>query len=198
MAPGGQRFAALLFICGKVESGRKINLVIIQEPVAGLSEAMLTTFARRACRAVRLKGAISVLVTSSRELRSLNRRFRSKNKATDVLSFPAMPGLVPDYAGDIAISAEIAAKNARRLGHSAVDEIKVLTVHGILHLAGYDHERDHGAMERKEKRLRKALGLPSGLIERTSSSENRSKVKKPGARISAKTGTGRRSSRAPR
>jgi probable rRNA maturation factor len=139
----------------------------MQESVAGLSEATLAKFVTRARRAARLQGSVSVLVTSSRELQGLNRRFRGKNKPTDVLSFPAMPGLAPRFAGDAAISAEIAARNARRLGHTAADEIRILVLHAVLHLAGYDHEQDNGEMERKEQRLRKALGLPVGLIERT-------------------------------
>ena len=69
-------------------------------------------------------------------------------------------------AGDIAISADIATQNARQLGHAPALEIKILALHGVLHLAGYDHETDHGEMARKEISLRKALGLPSGLIER--------------------------------
>ncbi len=142
-------------------------MVIIQERVAGLNEATLAKFVTRARRAAGLRGAISVLVTSSRELQGLNRRFRGKNKPTDVLSFPAMPGLMQGFAGDVAISAEIAARNARRLGHTAADEIRILTLHAVLHLAGYDHERDDGKMERMEARLRKSLGLPVGLIERS-------------------------------
>jgi probable rRNA maturation factor len=71
------------------------------------------------------------------------------------------------FAGDVAISAEIAAQNARRLGHTVADEIRILTLHAMLHLAGYDHERDNGEMERKEARLRKSLGLPVGLLERS-------------------------------
>ncbi len=69
-------------------------------------------------------------------------------------------------AGDVAISAEIAARNARKLGHSTAEEVKILTLHGILHLAGYDHEEDAGNMARREQQLRKRLGLPAGLIER--------------------------------
>src|SRR5271155_3129556 len=142
------------------------SLVIIQERVTGLSEAALAKFVARARRAAGLRGSVSVLVTSSRELQGLNRRFRGKNKPTDVLSFPAMPGLMRGFAGDVAISAEIAALNAHRLGHTAAEEIRILTLHAVLHLAGYDHELDDGGMERKEARLRKALGLPVGLIER--------------------------------
>jgi probable rRNA maturation factor len=142
------------------------SLVIIQERVAGLSEAALAKFLARARRAAGLRGSVSVLVTSSRELQGLNRRFRGKNKPTDVLSFPAMPGLMRGFAGDVAISAEIAARNARRLGHTAADEIRILTLHAVLHLAGYDHEQDNGQMGRKEQRLRRSLELPIGLIER--------------------------------
>ena len=70
-------------------------------------------------------------------------------------------------SGDIAISAEIAASNAGRLGHSAGDELKILILHGLLHLAGYDHETDAGEMAREEARLRRALRLPVALIERS-------------------------------
>jgi len=141
-------------------------LIVIQKRVAGLSEAALAKFVNRARPLTGLRGSVSVLVTSSRELQGLNRRFRGKNKPTDVLSFPAMPGLVQGFAGDVAISAEIAAHNARRLGHTVAEEIRILTLHALLHLAGYDHELDDGEMERKEAGLRKALGLPVGLIER--------------------------------
>ncbi len=154
---------ALLFIWA---SSYGDGLVIIQERVAGLSEAALAKFVARARRAAGLRGSVSVLVTSSRELQGLNRRFRGKNKPTDVLSFPAMPGLMRGFAGDVAISAQIAARNARRLGHTTADEIRILILHAVLHLAGYDHEQDHGQMERKEQGLRKSLGLPVGLIER--------------------------------
>lgn len=142
-------------------------MVIIQQRVAGLSEAALAKFVTRARQATGLRGAVSVLVTSSRELQALNLRFRSKNRPTDVLSFPAMPGMTRGFAGDVAISAEIAARNARRLGHTAADEVRILALHALLHLAGYDHELDNGKMERKERRLRKLLDLPVGLIERS-------------------------------
>lgn len=109
------------------------------------------------------------MLTSSHELRSLNSRFRHKDKATDVLSFPAVPELKDKFAGDLAISVDIAARNARELGHSAADEIKILALHGVLHLAGYDHEQDRGEMARAEQRLRRDLRLPSSLIERNGS-----------------------------
>ena len=143
-----------------------IALVILQKRVVGLTELALDRFVVRARRAAGLRAAVNVLVTSNAELQELNRRFRGKDQPTDVLSFPALPGLKPRYAGDIAISAEIAAHNARTLGHTAAEEIKILALHGILHLRGYDHERDRGKMARREEKLRRDLRLPVALIER--------------------------------
>jgi probable rRNA maturation factor len=142
-------------------------MIILQKRIPGLRESSLNRFLADACRASGLRGSVNVLVTNSRQLQSLNRRFRGKDKATDVLSFPA--ALADGLAGDIAISADIAARNASELGHSAADEIRILMLHGVLHLAGYDHERDKGEMARKEQGLRQALGLPVGLIERNAS-----------------------------
>lgn len=135
-----------------------------------MSRSTLERFMLRARRAIHLRDGVDVLVTSSAELRSLNQRFRSKDRATDVLSFPAPPGAIPQArrsAGEVAISADIARENAMRMGHSVAEEIKILTLHGILHLAGFDHERDNGEMARKEKRLRQQLKLGIGLMERT-------------------------------
>ncbi len=98
-------------------------------------------------------------------MRELNRRFRKKDKPTDVISFPSD---VPKVAGDIAISADIAAENAAQLGHSVDVELKILILHGLLHLAGYDHETDDGEMQAQEAKLRQRLNLPTGLIERAS------------------------------
>jgi len=150
--------------------------VILRKRTAGLSEPALERFVARAKRAVRLHGTVNVLVTTSRELRILNSRFRGLDKATDVLSFPPLFGLVADFAGDVAISADIAAQNALRLGHSAAVEIKVLALHGVLHLAGYDHERDAGEMGRKEAHLRKKLGLPVALIARNAEDSTRNSL----------------------
>jgi probable rRNA maturation factor len=141
-------------------------LVIFRKRVARLTERALTVFLGRACRAAKLQGSVNVLVTSNREMRTLNARFRKKDRPTDVLSFPSEHMVNHSAAGELAISAEMAAQNARLLGHSAAEEIKVLVLHGVLHLAGYDHERDNGAMARHELRLRKALKLPAALIER--------------------------------
>jgi probable rRNA maturation factor len=142
-------------------------VVIFRTRVPHLTEAALSRFVTKASRAARLKGTVDVLVTGNRELRLLNNRFLGKDKATDVLSFPSERTSGSRYAGEIAISAEIASENARRWGHHITQEIKILALHGILHLAGYDHERDKGEMASQELRLRTKLNLPSGLIERT-------------------------------
>ena len=126
---------------------------------------------------MRLRGIVNVLVTNSHELLSLNLRFRGKDQPTDVLSFPAPPpgrAQAKQIAGDLAISADIARENAKRLGHSVAAEIKILVLHGVLHLAGLDHERDNGEMARKESRLRQQLKLEAGLIERTQPRGDRS------------------------
>lgn len=139
--------------------------IILERRIRGLSGRGLAQFVTAACRSLSLPGSASVLVTSSQRLRALNGRFRGKKRATDVLSFPGAE-FVDGFAGDIAVSLDIAARNARALGHSVGDEVRILVLHGLLHLAGYDHETDKGEMARREKLLRKKLGLPSGLIER--------------------------------
>ena len=147
------------------------RMVILQKRVPGLTEDTLDRFVTRAKRSAGLRGSVTVLVTTSRELRRLNQRFRGKDTPTDVLSFPPARLAVKGFAGDVAISADIAARNARLLGHSQAEEIKILTLHGVLHLSGYDHETDNGAMRRREELLRRQLGLPLGLIERNSASK---------------------------
>ncbi len=152
----------------EISAGGK-SLVIVRESIAGLSAATLARFVLRARRAVGLRGKVNVRVTDDRELRALNRRFRGKDKPTDVLSFPAAQSANPLsklLAGDLAISLDIAKANAQRLGHSPAQEIKILVLHGILHLAGFDHERDGGRMAKQEGALRRRLGLEAGLNER--------------------------------
>jgi probable rRNA maturation factor len=103
----------------------------------------------------------------------LNRRYRRINKPTDVLSFPfedgtaTAGGAFPRYLGDIVIAREIAAKQAKNQRHSLLIEFRVLALHGLLHLLGYDHEVDAGRMARMEARLRRKAGLPHGLIARS-------------------------------
>jgi probable rRNA maturation factor len=152
-------------------------MILFRKRVTKLTESTLERFVTRARKVVRLKGGVDVLVTSNVEMRRLNRQFRRKDKPTDVLSFPAEANSV--LAGEIALSAEIAARNARALGHSTAEEVKILVLHGILHLRGYDHERDDGQMARLEKQLRASLRLPCGLIERTVAPRRLPKTRKP-------------------
>jgi probable rRNA maturation factor len=136
-------------------------VIILDRKADVVNPDALQRFARRAQTMARVKGDVAVLITSRRKVQALNRRFRNKDKATDVLSFPSHQG------GDIAICFEIARQNAARLGHSVTDEIKVLVLHGMLHLAGHDHETDSGQMARAEARLRARLNLPASLIQRS-------------------------------
>jgi probable rRNA maturation factor len=139
------------------------------------SVRVLQGFLREAAAAARLRGQVTVLLTTDGAVRRLNRQFRGKNKATDVLSFPAAP-TVPEIAGDLAISVPTARRQAAERGHALVTEIKVLILHGLLHLAGYDHEKDEGQMLRRERTLRAKLGLPQGLIERAGDFDGASRV----------------------
>jgi probable rRNA maturation factor len=129
----------------------------------GVTQAQIQRFVRQAQTLAKVQGDVDVLISGNQRLRQLNRRFRRKDKPTDVLSFPRPSG------GDIAISAQIARDNACLYGHSVADELKVLVLHGMLHLAGYDHETDNGRMARVESRLRARLKLPASLIGRAHS-----------------------------
>lgn len=130
----------------------------------------LSRFLAEAQTAVRLKGEVTAMITTDAVIRRLNRQFRGKNKATDVLSFPAGGIGAEEMAGELAISAPTALRQARAQGHPLRTEIKVLLLHGLLHLAGFDHETDEGQMARRERLLRARLGLPQGLIERAEQS----------------------------
>ena len=110
------------------------------------------------------KGDLSVALVSDRRMRALNRQFRGKDYATDVLSFPSEER---GFMGDIVIAAGISKRQAHEAGHTIQMELRVLALHGLLHLLGYDHDDDDGKMARAEARLRKKAGLPEGLIERT-------------------------------
>lgn len=149
-------------------------MVTFEKEIEGISERALAFFLSKARRAVGLRGDVDIVVTTNRRMQQLNRHFRRKNKPTDVLSFPAetilYSGVEHPLAGEIAISGDIAKQNGRTLGHGTLQELKILVLHGVLHLAGHDHESDNGQMARKEQKLRRELGLPDGLIERAISS----------------------------
>ena len=148
------------------------TLLVDEDPWSawGLSRVGLSRFAKRAQAAVKLSGEVDVLLAGDRKLRQLNRQFRGKDKATDVLSFPAPAEFEQGHAGDLALSLETAARQAREHGHELQDELKVLLLHGLLHLAGFDHETDRGEMAAREAELRVALRLNTGLIARVQES----------------------------
>ena len=134
--------------------------LLFRHPSRRLPRAELRAFFEDLVKRVRRGRAIGCLITGDRELRQLNRRFRAQNHATDVLSFPRQDG------GEIAISLDRAIEQAAEHGHSVADEVRILMLHGVLHLAGMDHETDAGEMAAAEARWRKRLGLPTGLIGR--------------------------------
>lgn len=120
------------------------------------------------------RGSIDIAVVSDVHMRRLNRTFRDVDRPTDVLSFPVEPDHLPHTAngpqplGDIAIALGVAVRQAGGQRHALRTELRVLALHGLLHLLGYDHERDQGQMRRTETRLRRRAGLPTGLIARAS------------------------------
>ncbi len=142
----------------------------VRVPRGALPRRELTSFVREACAAIPLAGEVSVLLTTDAAVQEMNRAYRRKNKPTDVLSFPAtaLPG-GPLLAGDLAISIDTAGRQAAEFGHALLLEVKVLLLHGLLHLAGFDHEQDTGRMARRERALRVRFELPPGLIQRTGS-----------------------------
>lgn len=123
----------------------------------------LRRFAMRLRREVANGREFHCLVTGDARLRELNRRFLGKDWATDVLSFPSGHGAV---LGELAISMDRAREQAREQGHAVATEVKILMLHGLLHLLGMDHEKDRGEMARAERGWREKLALPAGLIER--------------------------------
>jgi probable rRNA maturation factor len=135
---------------------------------SALSKRDLNRFLVKAIEALGLAGDFSVLLTGDEQLRAMNLQFRGVDKSTDVLSFPPLPEAANHgQGGDLAISLETAVIQAADHGHSLQMEVKVLILHGLLHLAGYDHERDRGQMRRRESLLRKQFDLPAGLVERS-------------------------------
>lgn len=152
---------------------------------AALNVRELRGFLSKAKAAAKLRGEVSVLLATDATVRTLNRDYRGKNKATDVLSFPVdaeHPSTAKKQAGDLAISLDTAHQQAMQQGHDLQTEVKVLMLHGLLHLAGYDHETDDGEMASKESMLRKQFSLPVGLIQRSAKPVKKTTVKKARSR----------------
>lgn len=132
------------------------------------------------------QGTVNVALVADVRVRRLNRTYRGKDFATDVLSFPFESTAPASHLGDIVIATGVAARQARSAGHSTYTELRILALHGLLHLIGYDHETDNGAMERLECRLRLQGGLREGLIERGSGAGRG--VRKPASGVARASG----------
>jgi len=133
---------------------------VVRGPAASLASWL------PAAAPARARGSVTIAIVSDGTMRRLNRVYRGADRATDVLSFPEAAGTEAGRLGDIAIADGVARRQARAAGHGAGTELRVLALHGLLHLLGYDHETDGGRMARVEDRLRRRAGLPPGLIRR--------------------------------
>jgi probable rRNA maturation factor len=139
-------------------------------PSSGLGQWLADVAPRR------VRGSMTVALVSDARMRALNRQYRGMDYATDVLSFPVNPVPLEDsrasqsrgnrHLGDIVIAQGVARRQARAAGHDSPEELRILALHGLLHLLGYDHERDKGQMARLERRLRRKGGLREALTER--------------------------------
>ncbi|HEX3645452.1 MAG TPA: rRNA maturation RNase YbeY [Vicinamibacterales bacterium] len=177
---------ALARTAARTSAGKALAVSIVDERGRPVPAPGLAAWLRRVAPA-RARGAVSVALVSDRRVRALNRSYRHQDYATDVLSFGEPSHLrSPDahrgtvgvdrttvgrerLLGEIVIARGVARRQALEAGHSEQTELRVLALHGLLHLLGYDHERDNGRMRRVERRLRRKGGLPEGLIERAGS-----------------------------
>jgi probable rRNA maturation factor len=141
--------------------------VLFKVPARGISRSKLHYFARQLQEYLVGGASFCCLVTDDEELQALNKQFLEKDYPTDVLSFPSHGPY--GSVGDIAISWDRAKDQAAEYGHTIDQEIRILILHGVLHLMGMDHEKDGGEMARVEMDWRKRLKLPTGIIERVQS-----------------------------
>lgn len=142
--------------------------IVSRARAAGVSPGRLKAKAQRILSFLKRSDAeLSLALVNNRQIRRLNARYRKKNRATDVLSFPAgnISAMGARLLGDVVISVERARSQAKERGKTPEDELETLLIHGILHLLGYDHERserDAEVMERLERRVQRALCQGSG------------------------------------
>jgi probable rRNA maturation factor len=153
-------------------------MILNRQRSVRLSIRALESFLLRVRRELGLKQAqVTVCLVSDAEIAGMNQSFRKKHGPTDVLSFPAVKLRKPTRStripvslesvpvdgdaslGDIAIAPAVAKRNAKNYGRTLLAEMKILILHGVLHLLGFDHEADRGEMDRTEKKLRRRLGL---------------------------------------
>lgn len=158
MAPGDKSRPARLSVAVATPDSQRIH-------ARGLAVWLASAAPARA------RGEVALALISDARMRALNRAYRGNDYATDVLSFPVAdeqpgPTARPRFLGDVVIATGVAARQARSAGHGVKTELRILALHGLLHLLGYDHEIDDGRMARTEARLRRKAGLQEGLIER--------------------------------
>jgi probable rRNA maturation factor len=149
---------------GAATEARTLNgevLVLNRQRRRRVSEERLRGVVERAAAALSAgKGDVAIVISRDALLRRLNRSYRKKDAATDVLSFGS--ARAAGSLGDIVISVDAAERNAASEGHSLTEELEILVLHGWLHLLGYDHERDRGTMKRLEQRLRRRVLRETG------------------------------------
>lgn len=160
MAASDSRYLKEAGIRGQGSGQSRLQVEVVS--VARIPHVGLASWLRRIAPP-RARGKMTIAIATDARVQALNRRHRRKDEPTDVLSFPSDER---GYLGDVAIAAGVARRQARAAGHSLQTELRVLALHGLLHLLGYDHERDDGRMSRLERRLRARGGLREGLIER--------------------------------
>jgi probable rRNA maturation factor len=178
--PDGHAFARTAM---RASARKELAVSIVDERGRPVSVPGLAAWLRRVAPS-RARGVVSVALISDQRVRALNRTYRRKDYATDVLSFGELPAVSPlpsarrsqpsalspqPFLGEIVIARGVARRQAREARHSERTELRILALHGLLHLLGYDHERDNGRMRRVERRLRRKGGLDQGLIERAGS-----------------------------
>ena len=150
-------------------------MILSRQQTVRIARKPLELFLSRVRRELGIsKADVTICFVSDAEMARMNQAFRKKKGPTDVLSFPAFArgelrrlrkangeqgSRLRPCLGDVAISPATARRNAKQLGRTLQSELQVLILHGVLHLLGYDHETDHGEMDRREQRLRRKLGL---------------------------------------
>ena len=151
---------------------QRLRVLVADERGRSVAAPGLAAWLRRVAPP-RARGVVSVALVSDQRIRALNRTYRRKDRVTDVLAFPNLEPIAgrrtpptDPFLGDIVIGRGVARRQARDARHTERTELRVLALHGLLHLLGYDHEQDGGRMQRVEQRLRRKGGLREGLIER--------------------------------
>ena len=142
----------------------KRSSILFRKPLPTEERAALRAFAKELSDKLLEGRTIVCLLSDDVHLHQLNKEFLGHDFPTDVLSFPSGE---TEELGELAISLERATEQAIKQGHTLLEELKILMLHGALHLSGMDHEKDRGEMKRLETKWRKTLGLPAGLIERS-------------------------------